>query len=1419
MYTCVLINRPRKTGFTNYIFSLAMRLYRFFSHASLSHSVRCFLYTAFFCFGLFFPVCVYTQTSSMRFKHISINEGLSNSTIEAIYQDQMGFMWFGTRDGLNRYDGYEIVVYKNDGRKRNSISDNYIRCINEDAQHNLWIGTIDGLNKFNRLDNSFTIYKHNSKNAHSIAGNNIHCIYADKKGNLWLAADSGGLSRYNVQKNNFSHFITATEKDAPGNIVNCVYEDATGTLWLGTQDGLKIFDRQKMTSISAKGLKSNKLSLIKQPVNNIQQDEEGRLWLGIDNGGIVVYNPVNKAMITYQHRLQQPNSLSNDQIKCLLADTKGQIWAGSINGGLELYGGPGNSFFHHQNEPQNAESLSQRTVSALYEDHQHNLWVGTHRAGLNLFVPRANKFQSVRATPGQNSLSYNDVRTFLEDERGTVWIGTDGGGLNAYQPASNTFKQYRYDARNPESLASDAVLDVLQDKGNIFWISTWGGGLNKFDRQTGLFKRFTNNASNKNSISSNYVQKVYCDSKHNFWVATYYGGLNLFNPQTGHFQRFTTSADGRTALKGNNIISLKEDRQQNLWIGTDDGGLNCYNLNTHRIKHYFLNGERFPDLRVLFIDHKGRLWLGQKGLYLFDRQNDKFKLFTTKGGLNTEFIKGVEEDKKGNLWISTSTGITSLNPATTTFKRYNVADGLQGTEFEANASLTLKNGMMYFGGINGFNIFHPNQIRANAFVPPVYITGLQLFNKPVSPADTDRVLLRDISLTDSLKLNYQQSTLSFRFAALNYNAPENNRYMYKMDGLDDNWYTASVDRKASFTNLNPGHYTFYVKGSNNDGVWNHHAKIIDIVISPPYWASWWFRTLISLTVLYVAYSILKFKKNLDLKKIEERKKEEMHQMKLQFFTNISHDLRTPLSLIIGPLENLLRDSPGEYFTNCYELMYRNAGRLMSLINELMDFRKVESGALTLNVLKSDINAFIEELTTDFKDAATQKAISLTFESQLVQPEGWFDRRILEKIILNLINNAVKYTQTGGCVTVQLTDKLPVKKFGNRNELYIRHDFRALEYYYISITDNGIGISHDSIAHLFERYYRVSESHLGSGIGLAFVKSLTALHKGDIYVNSERHQGTEIIIAIPYHEYDYEADEKWQASGAQSNIKLESTIYDQFSEPVVIWGEAQGLQERLEKKYHILIVDDNAEIRSFLKSCLEHEYFIAEAADGAEGIAIAKNQHPNLIISDVMMPGTNGNEFCKTIRMDIETSHIPFIMLTAKTNLQAEIEGIESGADLYLAKPVSPKLLQTSLRNIFNQRQKIIDRYSKNHDTSVLELVHNQQDKAFLENLIAAIDREMSNPALDIEMLCKEAGMSRTKLYHKIKQISGQSPNEFIRSTRLKQAVKIMTTEDVLLTEVMYRVGIQTQSYFTKAFKKEFGETPSEFLQNRLQFNS
>jgi signal transduction histidine kinase/ligand-binding sensor domain-containing protein/DNA-binding NarL/FixJ family response regulator len=1337
------------------------------------------------------------NAQNLKFKHVSVEDGLSNSTIECIFQDHRGFIWFGTRDGLNKYDGNQITVFKH-SKNENSISDNFIRCIFEDRNHTLWIGTSDGLNRFNAEKNNFVTYR--SKDKKNQANNIITSIKETNKA-IWVGTYGGGLNLFDKTTNTFSRYAYQSDplKTDRKDYINDLYCDVTGNIWMATDAGIRVLNIKSGSATAIKTLENESFRVIKK-------DADGSFWFGTEENGLVHFDPEKNTIKTYQHQEKNGNSIGSNLVRAIVFDKQKNLWIGGINGGLNLFNPKTETFTHYQNEPGNALSLSQRTVSALFVDQQENLWIGTHRGGVNLYSPQAEKFNLVRQEPSKNSLSYNDVRAFHEDKSGNIYIGTDGGGLDIYNKTSRTFIHHRYNPFNPNSIGADAILDITETKTGLLLVGTWAGGLNLM-HSDGSFTRFNHNAS-PTSISSDYVQKSFEDSNGNIWIGTYYGGLNLFDAQKKQFKRITEGKNG-SKLTGNNIVSINEDQYKNLWIGTDDGGLNCYNLNTQLFTHYFMGSGKRPDLRVIFIDSKGNLWIGQAGLYRFNRSKNKFERYTTKAGLSTEFIKGIIEDDKGNFWISTAHGLTRFNPENETFKKYNTGDGLQGLEFETNAYLKTRNGEMFFGGINGFNSFFPDDIKTNKFIPPVYLTEFQIFNQKILPNTEGSVLENDISYTKEIKLDYDQASISFRFASLNYVANENNNYAYRLEGEDKDWIFADHVKQAFYTNLDPGTYTFRVRASNNDNVWNTTGTALKIIISPPFWATWWFRLIVIATALYLTYLALSFKRRLEIRRIEEEKREEIHQTQLQFFTNISHEFRTPLSLILGPIERLLKEDTQESFQSYYNTIHRNANRLLRLINELMDFRKTASGALKLNVVNGNLNLFIDEVAEEFSEMAAEKEISFTVEKENLPDDIWFDRQVIEKIILNLINNSIKYTKSGGTLKLQVFSDLSHHQPQFENQLLIESDYKAETYIYFRVIDSGIGISKDSIQHLFERYYRITETHLGSGVGLAFVKSLTILHKGLIRVSSERNEGTEIIIGIPGSKADYTLNEQFSQNNEPGGTRLESISYRSETEV----AQASIEQTPADAATSILIVDDNEELRTFLKDTLSPFYVITEAADGHSGLEQARKDLPDLIISDVMMPGMNGTEFCKCIKEDIETSHIPFLMLTAKNSIEAEIEGAESGADLYFTKPININLLQLTIKNIFEQRQKLKDHYLKNKDTEPKALAHSERDKTFLTKLLSIIDAEMINPEMDIDYLCKEIGMSRTKLYQKIKSITGQSIGEFVRSARLRKAIEIMKTEDVLMTEVMYRIGIQTQSYFTKAFKKEFGVTPTGYMQN------
>ena len=1370
--------------------------------------------------GYFLPLISISQAPKLKFKHISIEQGLSNSTIETIFQDKRGFIWFGTRDGLNRYDGNQMITYRFDAEDTASISDNFIRYIYEDRNQTLWVGTINGLNRFDPATNKFTRYKQIKGNTKSLSSNFVTCIYEDRKGDLWIGTWGGGVNLFIPKENGFIHFqhTTGKSKSLSSDRVNYLYEDTQGNLWVGAENGLNLLNRETQGFKVFQQIAHTYLNTGKSNNNIrvIKEDRMGNLLLGTEDNGLIMFNYKDTSFKQYRHNEKEPGSLASNLIRSILVDKNWNIWIGGINGGLDLFEPTSSSFYHYQNEPDNVYSLSQRTVSALFEDNQGNMWVGTHRGGVNLYTPNTEKFLLYRQELAANSLSYNDVKSFCEDKNGNIWIGTDGGGLNLFDRTTNNFKHYKYDPFNTKSIGSNEVLDIMEDSEGNLWIATWGGGLCLFNRTNSTFTRFVADPINPGSISSNYIQKIFEDSKKNLWVATYYGGLNLLDRKTKKFSRIITDPKQETRLQGNNIISINEDKAGNIWIGTDDGGLNCYLATTKKFIHYFNNVEKMPDLRIIFVDSKNRLWVGQTGLYLFNPKNNQFSLYTDTANLSTEFIKGIAEDEQGNFWISTANGLTRFNPESLSFKKYNTADGLQGLEFEANAFLKTKNGELFFGGVNGFNAFYPENIKTNSFIPPVYITEFNIFNKKVLPGEDNSILKTDISLTKEIKLSHKQSTFSLGFAALNYTALENNQYAYKLEGWDKDWNYQSNDRKASYTNLSQGTYTFRIKASNNDGIWNEQGTSVKIIITPPFWNTWWFETLILISTVTGLIVFYRFRRNLELRRLEEKKKDEIHQVQLQFFTNISHEFRTPLSLILGPLEQLQKEDKSEAAHHHYQVMHRNANRLMNLINELMDFRKSESGVLKINVMPGNLNLFLHEISEEFSELALQKKIKFSVTVPEENGETWFDRQVLEKIIINLISNSFKYSREPGIISVDVLTSLEDFKPAFENELILKSGYTGKKYIYLRVVDNGIGISGESIAHLFERYYKITDAHLGSGIGLAFVKSLATLHKGDIYVYSERNQGTEIIIGLPVSKDDYDKKERWIQNKKETGARLESihVKYEQnyIATALPVVEEKPDDAESIIKP-HILIVDDNEELRTFLKESLSPQYHIIEAADGFAGITMAKDEFPDIIISDVMMPGMNGVEFCKRIKEDIETSHISFIMLTAKGAAEARIEGTASGADYYFSKPVSMELLGLTIKNILLQKQKLKERYFNDYHTDAKDLVHSVKDKDFLEQLILIIESHLSNPDMDVDYICSQIGMSKTKLYQKIKKLTGQSIGEFIRTIRFKKAVQIMTHQDVSLAEVMYSVGIQTQSYFTKAFKKEFGKTPSQFLKD------
>jgi len=1384
------------------------------------------------------------QVDNIPFDRITTENGLSNNMIRTITQDKTGFLWIGTNDGLNKYDGYEFTTYLHSNEDSTTISDNSVTALYEDETGFIWIGTRNGLNYFDPSKEEFIRYYKSDFDSASISSNFIRTLYKDHQGYLWIGTQTGSLNRYDHFHGGFTCYPVR------GGNVSCIFEDHDGILWIGTARGelyrfnMKTGDFQHYINNLAEKIpiKENDIWFIREDLNNA-------LIVGMA-AGLYKFNKTTGVFTTFLPAFENLGSFRNNEFHCIYDESAGYLWLGTYGKGLYKYDMKRNDYVDYQLEPKNTNSLSNNDINFIFRDQSGVIWIGT-QDGLNKADMGRGLFSHYQNIPGNpNSLSLNFVTSFAEDQNGILWIGTFGGGINKFNRSSGNFTHYRNCSNDPNSLIHDAVRALCIDNQKYIWIGTMYG-VDRFDPKTGKFDHYTHDPHNPASLSGNDILEVIEDRYGMIWIGTYGDGLNKLDPQTGRAIRYQAKDSSTHGLKSDHIRTIMEDNQGFIWLGcVEGGGLYKYDPKRDYFNHYYNNYHdslsiASNNINSIYEDKRGNLWIGTwNGLCLMDRETGKCRRFYTKEGLAHNKIVEILSDEENNIWISSHKGLSKLIFKTGDdyrFINYTLRQGIQGDEFTINASMKTHEGELVFGGTNGFNTFFPQEIQVNEFIPPVIITDFRIYNEsvPVNKPYHGRVILFEhISKTDHIDLRFSDKVISFQFSALSYSLQYKNKYAYMLEGIDKDWvYTSAERRYATYTNLDPGEYIFRVKASNSDGVWNNTGTSIYLTIAPPIWKTWWAYVIYAVLVFLILMGIRKIvmirvqlKNDLILERIEREKVEEINQLKLRFFTNISHEFKTPLTLILGPLEELISgtDKISLMIRNKLLLIHKNANRLLRLINQLMDFRKIERGDMELKVIKGDIVVFLEEIKKAFDDFAVKHKINYQFLTKRKSIEAWFDPDKLEKIFYNLLSNAFKFTPDGGSIIINIYIVNTPHKYkpANTNQSIIYTPTKrvsektpgALE---ITVEDSGIGISAERLPKIFDRFYKIEKTdrfrHLiekeGSGIGLALTKNLIELHKGKIRVESEEGKGSTFTISLPLGKEHFTQDQILEEKdGIFDMRKYEVTSYlvGEFQDELLSEPDPTQVEEVNEKIPIVLIVEDHVELRSYLRFSLEPVYKIIEAGNGQQGLELATENIPDLIISDIMMPGMDGIELCRKLKTDERTSHIPLILLTAKDTIEDKIQGFETGADEYIAKPFNISLLTIRVKNLIELRQKLRDDICKKILLEPKEKIVESIDDKFLLKIMQIVEDNLSDSEFNVDRFGELVNMSRMQLYRKLKALTCLSANEFIKTVRLKRAAQLLLQNSLTISEITYEVGFNDPKYFSKCFHKQYGMTPSRY---------
>lgn len=1324
-----------------------------------------------------------------HFSNLSVKDGLSQLHVTCIYQDKLGYMWFGTRNGLNKFNGNSFEIFWNHADDEQSISSNTIACIIEDAEGNLWIGTENGLNKLDKKRKGFKRY-YLANEADSV-NNKILSLHIDADGVLWVGTLSG-LFIYEPESDSLKSVYI---RELADNSVSAILEKDNHLYLASSKNGLLIYDRQKKRIVRSYQTNSKTLPVISNYIKDIYIDKKDNIWLGTYKDGVCVIKHDLSEVVQYN----TSNGLSNNSIRCIKESPSGEMWVGTFDG-LNIINPVTSRITSYK-----SGALSHHSVYSILFDRMQTIWIGTYAGGADYYNPYGHLFDFYN--PGAVLNDNIGILGPSIEYDGTLYICSEGGGLISFDLKQHTFRQYTLPQNNDNPTRS--IFKTIYLDGNRILCGTSQGEVYEFNlhsHQFSLFYQTTDRRPIYHISKSHSGQFI-------IGAISMAEGLAFISNDGQRTVQSGFPVKGKGEVHFSHVICVCEVDNDVYLIGTKSDGLFCYDKINHTLISYNqTNGFAAKSISSILKDRSGRIWISSidGGLSELVLSTGKFTTYNEKNGLLNNQVCKVVEGNDNSLWLTTLNGISNLDLRTRNIINYSQESGIQVQEFSPCTGIRLSDNRIFFAGNNGFTLFNPNDIITNPNVPPVILDKLYINNNLVQPDDENGILKENISTQKKIVLKYNQTNIMIEYAALNYIFNNKNEYAYKLEGFDSEWNEVGNRRIAYYTNIPAGTYHFTVKGSNNDGIWNEEGATLEIIVLPPLWKTWWayliyFAVIIALIAFIIRYFTEKkrLQNNIRLKQMEAEVHEEYYQERNRLFTNFSHELRTPLTLIIAPLEEFVRrtDLVDDVHYKS-KLMLRNAQRLLRIVNNLMDLQKNESGTMKLQVSENDIIKFTHEAVASFQDLALYRNIHLKFHHSSDRQLLWFDWNLLEKVYFNFLSNAFKNVPDGGSVSVELNVKalselaffIPAKLNKYKNE--------KIQYLTLSIQDNGVGIAPNELEKIFRPFYQVAQnehSKSGTGIGLSLSKAIIEMHHGTVWAENAPESGAVFKFVIPIDKNLFSAEEITESTDNETvllNVELPDNAY-----------EADNSSK---KQSTILVVEDNRDLNNYICSCLADKYNVIGVTNGEDALAKAVYLLPNLIITDLMMPKMNGIELIQQLKKDMNTSHIPIIMVTAKTGTDDIREGYAAGADEYITKPFDASILKVRVDNLIQNREKLKELYSKNFSLESLGVDVTSVDEKFMQKLYATLQQNIANSDLNLDAFCKELGLSKSNLYRKIKQITGYSPNEFIRNFRLETAAKMLKETDMTITEVYCAVGYNSLAYFSNCFKALYGMSPTEF---------